>query len=91
MADLSRASGAPYLVEGNDAYQSISMHPLCQDMSLEELRVQAYSAGQTTTITKPTSTRTPDSFVFRVHPVAGPIHCRKPIRASRDDTRKYVT
>jgi hypothetical protein len=94
MAAPSQVSGPPYHVEqssisGKDYYQSISMHPNYRNMSFEELRVQAYSAGQTAS-TKPTSTRIPDSFVFSVYPVAGPIHCRKPIRASRDATRKYV-
>jgi hypothetical protein len=89
MASLLLASGPPYFVEqdsehSRSAYHSVSMHPDYRNMSLEELRVQAYNAGQTTT-TKPTAKRFPDNFVFSVHPVAGPIHCRKPIRASRDD------
>jgi hypothetical protein len=88
MTSRSLASGPPYLVSANEAYQSISMHPARQNVSFEELRMQEYIAGRI--ITKHDSTRIPDSVVFRVNPVAGPIHCRNPIRASRDDSRKYV-
>jgi hypothetical protein len=93
MASLSEVSGPPYHIEGVEgvhsmkvAHQSISMHPSCRDMSFEELRMQEYSAGRITT--KPETTTIPDSSVFKLHPAAAPTHCRKSIRASRDDVRK---
>jgi hypothetical protein len=91
----------PYFIVENDndkdAYQSISAHPGSlglfgsvgyRDMSFEELRVRDYSAGRMPK--KPHPATSLDSFVPTPHPVAGPVHCRKPIRASRDSTRKYV-
>ena len=97
MASVNQIPRPPYLNEAdaNDgahayvAYQSVSMHSSCRNMSFEELRLQEYNARQKTT--KPSATNTPTSFASKVYPVAGPTHCRKLVRASRDDTRRYAT
>ena len=88
--------GPPFFVERNFAskpydeyhhYQSITAHvdPYYRKRSFEELRVMEYDAGRYTTMHN--SAAMPSCFGGSL-PVGGPAHSRRPIRASRDDTRK---
>jgi hypothetical protein len=87
----------PYFFQSNHApkpydeyhhYQSITAHadPYYRKRSFEELCLLEYEAGRYTAMHS--SAAVPSCFAYAALPVAGPMHCRKPIRASRDDTRK---
>jgi hypothetical protein len=89
--------GPPYFVQSNHEpkpydeythYQSITAHvdPYYRKRSFEELRLLEYEAGRYTAMHS--SAAIPSCFAFGALPVAGPIHCRKPILASRDAPRK---
>jgi hypothetical protein len=91
--------GPPYFVETTHDpapykehyhHQSITSHidPFYRKRCFEELRLLEYDAGRYTPIHS--SAASSGCSAFGSLPVAGPVHGRNSIRASRDDTRRYV-